>query len=83
MDMIELGDAFKEKRKLLGLHQEYIAECCGMSRTTISLFENGKLPELGLRKVIVLFSTVGLALDLKSMQSRPTLNDLVRENDRA
>jgi hypothetical protein len=52
-----------------------------MSRATISNFESGKLPELGLRKFLAICSTLGLTIELKEENSRPTLRDLVKENE--
>lgn len=79
MEMDELGQAVKNQRKALGLSQEAVASVNGMSRVTLSNFENGKLPELGVRKLMAVCSTLGLELVLKEATSRPTLRDLVEE----
>jgi transcriptional regulator with XRE-family HTH domain len=54
-----------------------------MSRATLSNLENGKLPELGLRKFIAICATLGLELELKEESLRPTLRDLVKEKTNA
>lgn len=79
MDMIELGEAVRSRRKSLGLSQQEVASPNGMSRVTLSNFENGKLPELGLRKVMAICATLGLELVLREASSRPTLRDLMAE----
>jgi len=79
MDMLEVGEVIKSRRKLLGLSQQEVASPNGMSRVTLSNLENGKLPELGLRKVMALCSTVGLEVVVKEAAPRPTLRDLVAE----
>ncbi len=82
MDMETLGEAVRVRRKALKLTQAAVASAHGMSRVTLSNFENGKLPELGVRKLMAICSTLGLELTLTDMISRPTLNDLVKERER-
>lgn len=79
MDMLELGAAIKARRKMMGLSQQDVASPNGMSRATLSNLENGKLPELGLRKIMAICSTLGLDLVLKEAAPRPTLRDLMSE----
>ena len=83
MNMIELGQAVYLKRKSLGISQSTLADKNRMSRATISNLENGKLPELGLRKFMAICDTLGLTLEAKEANIRPTLRDLVKENNRA
>jgi len=82
MDMMELGEAVKKRRKTLSLTQEATASPVGMSRATLSNLENGKLPELGMRKFIALCSTLGLEVVVKEAAPRPTLRDLIVEQER-
>jgi transcriptional regulator with XRE-family HTH domain len=83
MDMIDLGQVVLARRKKLKMSQFALASANGMSRATISSLENGKLPELGIRKVLAICATLGLELELKEASLRPTLRDLVREKTRA
>lgn len=83
MDMIDLGQVILAKRKKLKMSQFALASSNGMSRATISSLENGKLPELGIRKVMAICAALGLELELKEASLRPTLRDLVKENTRA
>ena len=82
MDMEALGEAVKARRKTLKLTQEAVASANGMSRVTLSNLENGKLRELGVRKLMAICSTLGLEVTLKDAGSRPTLRDLVKERER-
>lgn len=83
MDMIDLGLAISARRKKLKMNQGTLANTNNMSRATISKLENGKLPELGMRKVLAICETLGLEFELKEASQRPTLRDLVKENNRA
>ena len=76
-----MGKAFKNRRKLLNLSQASVAARIGMSRAMLSNFENGKLPELGVRKLIALGATLGLDLVVVEAASRPTLRTLLAERD--
>lgn len=80
MDMPELGQAILAKRKLVCMTQATLAAKLHMSRATISNLENGKLPELGVRKFMSICSTLGLALVVQEESSRPTLRELVKDN---
>lgn len=82
MDMTELGKAIRSRRKALGLSQSAVAEPNGMSRVTLSHLENGKLQELGIRKVLAICATLRLELFLKEASPRPTLRDLMAERGR-
>lgn len=80
--MLEIGELLHSRRKALGLSQQQVADANGMSRVTISRLENGRLPELGIRKVMAICSTLGLELVLKDASQRPTLQELVAERGR-
>ena len=53
----------------------------GMRRVTLSRFENGKLPEIGIRKVMTICATLGLELTIKDASQRPTLQELITERE--
>jgi HTH-type transcriptional regulator/antitoxin HipB len=81
MNMNEFGPQIQLRRKKMGMTQATLAKSNRMSRATISNLENGKLPELGLRKFLALCATLGLTIELKEANPRPTLRDLVKENE--
>jgi transcriptional regulator with XRE-family HTH domain len=83
MDMIDLGQAVLSRRKQLKISQAELADANGMSRATISALENGRLAELGIRKVLAICTTLGFALEIKELSTRPTLRDLIQEKNRA
>ena len=69
----------KARRKALGLTQGNVANSNGISRVTLCNLENGKLAELGIRKVMALCATLGLEIVVRNESPRPTLNGLVNE----
>ena len=83
MDMINLGQVILLRRKRLKISQAQLALANGMSRATISALENGRLAELGIRKVLAICATLGLTVELVEVSTRPTLRDLIKENNRA
>jgi len=61
LDPIEIGYRLKKERKRLGLSQSGLAEKCGVSRPSISLFEVGsRFPST---KFLLKFSEIGCDLD--------------------
>jgi transcriptional regulator with XRE-family HTH domain len=83
MDMIDLGVRIKNRRKEIGMTQSFLAEANSMSRATISNLENGRLPEIGIRKVMSLCATLRLEFELREASARPTLRQLVKEKNHA
>jgi HTH-type transcriptional regulator / antitoxin HipB len=80
-DIQEIGELLYRRRKTLGLSQQQVASANGMSRVTLSRFENGKLPEIGIRKVMAICATLGLELTVKDASPRPTLQELINERE--
>lgn len=80
-DIQEIGEELYRRRKMLGLSQQQVAGANGMSRVTLSRFENGKLPEIGIRKVMTICATLGLELTIKDASQRPTLQELITERE--
>ena len=80
MDMIELGTALKEARLIKQRSQQEVCDLLGLSRATLSKLENGRLPELGIRKVMNICDLLGLQITLFPASSRPTLQQLQAEN---
>jgi transcriptional regulator with XRE-family HTH domain len=52
-----------------------------MSRATLSAIENGTVPEIGIRKILALCDALGLELISQQKSKRPTLQQLIRENN--
>lgn len=81
MNILQIGKKISLSRKRLKLTQEQLSKMLGMSRATISEIENGKINEIGIKKIIILCEVLGLELSVTEKNSRPTLNDLMNEKD--
>lgn len=83
--MISLNSIAKEiaeRRRLLGISQSELAKQARIGHSTLDALENGRLGELGISKIIRVLSALGLELTLQeSRLSRPTLEDLMHEED--
>ena len=81
VDIEEVGEQLRAWRRALGMSQTDVAALNRINRVTLSRLENGKLPEIGIRKVMAICATLGLELTLKVASQRPTLQDLVNEKE--
>jgi HTH-type transcriptional regulator/antitoxin HipB len=82
MDIQQMGQKLREARKSLGRTQAEVAAPLGMSRATVSAIENGTVSEIGVRKLMALCASLGLALNVAPRDLRPTFLEL-REEQRA
>ena len=76
MNYLELSQAISTQRKSAGLSQRALAEMTGISRATISAFENGRAPDLGIRKLILIARCLQLELTLRDQSPFPTYEEL-------
>jgi len=83
MDMFEVGVVVRDKRKSLRFTQKKVTDPLGMSRATLSNLETGNIDDLGLRKIMKICDNLGLEVVVREKQSRPTLNDLLKEQRKA
>ena len=84
MDLLELGELIKKTRQAQKLTQGELVRRSGLSRARLDALENGRAAEVGFKKLLRVMHTLGL--DLRATQlndSRPTLDDLVAENENA
>ena len=79
MDLHEIGLMIANTRKKNGFTQAEIASKLGMSRATISGIENGNINEIGIRKILSILMTLGLEIQIQEKTSRPTLQQLLKE----
>jgi transcriptional regulator with XRE-family HTH domain len=78
----DFAEAVAKQRKLLGLTQQDLARRAAVSRLLIARLETGRLPEIGVKKLVRILNAVGLDLRVTSLnQQRPTLEDLLAEED--
>jgi transcriptional regulator with XRE-family HTH domain len=82
MDVQQIGQKVREARKSMGRTQAEVAVPLGMSRATVSAIENGTVSEIGVRKLMALCASLGLALSVAPRDQRPTFFEL-REEQRA
>lgn len=81
--LIDIGEEISKRRKTVGLTQAQLAKMARVSRSTLEALENGRMGELGYMKVNNILISLGLELKLQVAASkRPTLDDLMLENDR-
>lgn len=78
----EIGAAVKAHRKQHRLTQHRLASQAGISRALLAELEAGRLPEIGIRKLLRVLNAVGLDLRLTDLNmQRPTLEDLIAEQE--
>jgi HTH-type transcriptional regulator/antitoxin HipB len=80
MDMFDLGIAIKRARLSKQMTQEELCVAVGLARPTLSRLENGRMPEIGIRKVMDLCGRLGLEITLQEAHGRPTLQQLQAQN---
>lgn len=77
MRVQELGSEIRKARLGRGLTQARLAADTGLSRQTLNLLENGRVRELGVRKVLGLLDKLGIELTVEHGK-RPRRPDYVR-----
>jgi transcriptional regulator with XRE-family HTH domain len=81
--LIDIGEEISKRRKAVGLTQAELAKMARISRSTLDALENGRMGELGYMKVNNILISLGLEFKLQVAASkRPTLDDLMLENER-
>lgn len=81
--LIDIGEEISKRRKAIGLTQAELAKMSRISRSTLDALENGRMGELGYMKVNNILISLGLEFKLQVAASkRPTLDDLMLENER-
>lgn len=81
MDLGEIGSFIRNRRLLKNLSQLAVSERVRISRPNLSQLENGKLPEIGIRKVMEVLEQLGLELTIREAHARPTLQELAAERN--
>ncbi|MCC2644377.1 MAG: transcriptional regulator, family [Burkholderiales bacterium] len=83
MQLDEIGKEIKKHRKNKKLTQQELAFSLGMSRATISGIENGTIHEIGIRKIMVICAALNLEILVRQKTGRPTLQQLLEEQENA
>jgi len=77
-----IGREIASRRKAARWTQAELAQKASISRPTLDALENGRTSELGFAKIIRVLAALGLDLKLQEAnQQRPTLDDLLNEED--
>ncbi|WOI08944.1 helix-turn-helix transcriptional regulator [Thalassospira lucentensis] len=81
LSLQDIGKEIQAARKFQNMKQAELAKFVGISRTTLSDLERGRISELGYVKISVLLAVLGLDLKIVPANSgRPTLEDLMDDN---
>lgn len=83
MYLEEIGQLICKARKNRKISQASLGAQLGMSRATISGIENGTVPEIGIRKILSLCAALGLELLAQEKTKRPTLQQLLKDQQNA
>jgi len=83
MELDEIGQLLCKARKRRKLSQESLGQQLGMSRATISAIENGTVSEIGIRKILSICAALGLELFAQEKTQRPTLQQLLKDQQDA
>ena len=76
MDFKEFGEAIAKLRKEKNISQALLAKDIGISRATLSSFENGRGVDIGFRKVLQIVDYLEYKLELKENTLFPVFEEL-------
>jgi transcriptional regulator with XRE-family HTH domain len=81
-DLSEIGERVKQERRSLKLTRDELAKRAGVSRARIEALENLRASDIGFKNLLRLMNAIGLDLRITTLnQGRPTLDDLVEEEE--
>ncbi len=77
-----MGRQIAERRAAIGLTQAVLASRARIGRSTLDALENGRASELGYGKIARLLAALDLDFRIiEARKARPTLEDLLSDND--
>ena len=76
MNFKEFGKDISKLRKEQNISQEVLAFDIGISRATLSSFENGRGIDIGFKKVLNIIDYLGYEINLKEKSLFPTFEEL-------
>ena len=76
MDFNEFGIKLSNLRKTQKISQVDLCKDIGISRATLSSFENGRGVEIGFKKVLQIVDYLGYELDIMESSPFPTFEEL-------
>jgi len=76
MNFQEFGKDISKLRKKHSISQSELCENIGISRATLSSFENGKSVDIGFKKVLNIIDYLGYQMHIKKSSPFPTFEEL-------
>jgi len=84
MDLIDLGGLIKRTRQSQKLSQGELVQRSKISRARLDALENGRISDIGFKNLTRVLNALGLDFRVTQLNdSRPTLEDLVEEEEHA
>jgi transcriptional regulator with XRE-family HTH domain len=84
MDLIDLGELIKKTRRTQKLSQGELVLRSKVSRARLDALENGRISDIGFKNLMRIMNALGLDFRITELNdSRPTMDDLVAENENA
>jgi len=79
MTLQELGEAVANRRKALKQRQGVVAAQAGIAPETLSRFEQGRIAELGARKLLAVLAVLGMEIQFAEKGMAGSLEELRKE----
>ena len=76
MDFKEFGDSISRMRKEQKISQDILCKDIGISRATLSSFENGRGVDIGFKKVLQIVDYLGYKVNMIKNSPFPTFEEL-------
>jgi transcriptional regulator with XRE-family HTH domain len=84
MELIDLGELIKKTRQSQRLTQGELVQRSKISRARLDALENGRISDIGFKNLTRVMNALGLDFRITQLNdSRPTLEDLVEEEEHA
>jgi transcriptional regulator with XRE-family HTH domain len=84
IDLIDLGELIKKTRQAQKLSQGELVQRSKVSRARLDALENGRISDIGFKNLMRVMNALGLDFRITQLNdSRPTLEDLVEEDENA
>jgi DNA-binding Xre family transcriptional regulator len=84
MKLVELGKLVKQTRQAQKISQGELVQRSSVSRARLDALENGRISEIGFKNLLRVMNSLGLDLRVTQLNNdRPTLEDLIEENEDA
>jgi len=75
----DVGQLVRTLRKNAGKTQAELAQAVGMRQEALSRFETGRGNDFSLAKLLRLLQALGVEIDVKPINRRPTLREVLQE----